>query len=139
MPERLTPAQFMLAPKEVRDYMHHMWKIPQSGGSEVVDGVQVSDGHTYQDLAIITKELLTEYIGSEESFLRAWEISVSKALTELHPPEVVIGKAPVVEVEVAKVDLSVPVDTESFKNVVGSTGMVDAPVKRVPGRPAKTN
>ena len=78
--------------------MGHMWKIPQSGASEVIDGMQVSDGHTYQDLAVITKELLTEYIGSEESFLRAWEISVSKALTELHPPEVVIGKTVVEDV-----------------------------------------
>ena len=112
MPERLTPGQFMLAPKEVRDYMHHMWKIPQSAASEVVDNVQVSDGHTYQDLAVITKELLTEYIGSEESFLHSWEIAVSKAMTELHPPEVMVGAAPV-------------------------EAPVEAPKK--PGRPAKAN
>ena len=117
MPERLTPGQFMLAPKEVRDYMGHMWKIPQTSASEVVDNVQVSDGHTYQDLAIITKELLCEYIGSDESFLRAWEISVSKAITELHPPEVVISK-PAVE------------------NVEPKDEVVEAP-KRGPGRPAK--
>ena len=100
MPERLVPQLFMQAPKEVRDYLGHMWKIPQSGASEVVDNVQTTDGHTYDDLSMITRELMNEYIGSEETFLRAWEITVSKAMTELHPPEVVIS-APVKEEDIA--------------------------------------
>ena len=79
--------------------MCQMWKIEQSAASEVVDNVQVSDGHTFQDLFVITKELLCDYIGSEESFLRAWEIAVSKAIGELHPPEVMIGKAAVEDTE----------------------------------------
>ncbi len=77
---------FMHQPKEIRDYLSQMWKIPRSGISEIRDQEVISDGHTYDDLQVITHERMTEYIGSEESFLRAWEITVAKAHSELHPP-----------------------------------------------------
>lgn len=76
--------------KEVRDYLAAMWKIPQSGITEIRDQTVLSDGHTYDDLSVITLEKMTEYIGSEESFARAWELTVMKAYSELHPPVGVI-------------------------------------------------
>lgn len=91
-PQRILPAQFMHQPKEIRDYLSQMWKIPQSGISEVRDQDIISDGHTYDDLSIITLELMNEYIGSEESFARAWEVTCAKAYSELHPPIGVIKK-----------------------------------------------
>lgn len=77
--------------KEVRDYIALMWKIPQSGITEIRDQYVISDGHTYEDLVVITLEKMCEYIGSEESFARAWEITCAKAYSELHPPEMVLG------------------------------------------------
>ena len=84
--ERLLPAQFMHQPKEIRDYLAAMWKIPQTGITEIRDQDVISDGHTYADLAVITKQLMCDYVGSEESFGRAWELTCAKAHSELHPP-----------------------------------------------------
>ena len=40
-----------------------------------------------EDLKKITLEKMNEYIGSEEtSFLRAWEVTLSKVNFELNPP-----------------------------------------------------
>lgn len=85
-PTRLLPAQFMHVSKEVRDYIAAMWKLDRSGVSEIRDQDVISDGHTYDDLGKITLELMCEYIGSEESFARAWELTCMRAYSELHPP-----------------------------------------------------
>lgn len=71
---------------ELRDYFSRMWKIPRSGVSEIRDQEVISDGHTYDDLAVITLDLMNDYIGSVETFARAWEVSCAKAYSELHPP-----------------------------------------------------
>ncbi len=84
--DKLFPVQFMHQSKEIRDYLCQMWKIPRTGISEVRDNTVISDGHTLDDLAVITLERMCEYIGSEESFGRAWEITCAKAHSELHPP-----------------------------------------------------
>jgi hypothetical protein len=86
MQDRLTPQQFMQQSKDIRLYLGQMWKIPRSGISEIRDQEVLSDGHTYDDLKKITQELMCEYIGSEETFGRAWEITCSKAHSELFPP-----------------------------------------------------
>lgn len=106
--ERILPGQFMHLSREIREYLGHMWKIPQSGISEVRDQTVISDGHTYDDLATITHEKMTEYIGSEETFARAWEITVAKAYSELHPPIGVIKR----NVEYAGMEVE---DTETTK------------------------
>lgn len=90
-PERILPQQFMHITKEVRDYIAAMWKLPQSGIIEVRDQYVISDGHTYEDLAVITLDKMCEYIGSRETFARAWEITCAKAYSELHPPGAVLG------------------------------------------------
>lgn len=90
-PQRILPGQFMHQPKEIREYLSRMWDLPRSGISEIRDQEVVSDGHTYEDLAVITLQKMTEYIGSEESFARAWELTCMKAHYELHPPVGVIG------------------------------------------------
>lgn len=91
-PERILPAQFMHISKEVRDYIALMWSIPRSGITEIRDQEVLTDGHTYEDLSVITLEKMCEYIGSQETFGRAWELTVAKAYSELHPPVGTIGK-----------------------------------------------
>jgi hypothetical protein len=114
--QRLLPQQWMHVSKEIRDYLALMWKVPQSGITEVRDQEIITDGHTYEDLAVITLDRMCDYIGSEESFARAWEVTVAKAHSELHPPVGIIRK----NVE----DAEIPEDIE-----------IEEPKKR--GRPAK--
>lgn len=85
-PQNLLPAQWMHASREVREYLAAMWKLTRSGITEIRDQDVISDGYTLDDLRGITLEKMTEYIGSEETFARAWEITQSKAYSELHPP-----------------------------------------------------
>lgn len=84
--QRLLPGQLMQITREVREYLYLMWKIPKSGITEVLNESVIADGHTYDDLAVITLEKMCEYIGSEESFGRAWELTCAKAYADLHPP-----------------------------------------------------
>lgn len=85
-PERLTPGQWMHNTKELRDHLAKQFDVPQSKATEIRDQDIVSDGRSYDDLLVITKEALCKYIGSEETFARAWEIACSKGWSELHPP-----------------------------------------------------
>jgi hypothetical protein len=85
------PQQWMQAPKEIREYLWHMWKIPKNGVTEIRDQEVISDGHTYDDLAHITRDRMNDYIGSEETFARAWELTCMKAHSELHPPVGTVG------------------------------------------------
>lgn len=54
--------------------------------TEVRNEMVVTDGHTVDDLKAITHEKMCEYIGSQETFLRAWEITLAKIHSELNPP-----------------------------------------------------
>lgn len=119
-PERILPGQFMHVSKEVRDYLAAMWKIPRSGITEIRDQEVLSDGHTYEDLGVITHEMMNKYIGSEESFARAWELSVMRAYSELHPPVGIIGG----DVEKEFYDDTKPItlsDIEGTKDIIDDT------------------
>lgn len=113
-----------------------MWKIPRSGVSEVRDQTVISDGHTYEDLLAITHERMNEYIGSEETFARAWEITVAKAYSELHPPIGVIKG----NVEDSEIQSNEDIEILKSENIAGNDSqgdvLIDVPKKR--GRPAKT-
>lgn len=134
--ERILPGQFMHLSREIREYLGHMWKIPRSGVSEVRDQTVISDGHTYEDLLAITHERMNEYIGSEETFARAWEITVAKAYSELHPPIGVIKG----NVEDSEIQSNEDIEILKSENIAGNDSqgdvLIDVPKKR--GRPAKT-
>lgn len=76
----------MTLEKEVRDHLAKVFGITTSGITEIRDQTVITDGRNADDLLAITHEKMNEYIGSEETFLRAWEISCAKAYSELHPP-----------------------------------------------------
>lgn len=99
--ERILPGQFMNLSRELRDHIANVFEVGRTGISEVRDETVVSDGRTFDDLAAITKEKMCAYVGSEENFLRAWELTVAKATYELHPPVGTIGNATVVAPQVA--------------------------------------
>lgn len=92
--DRIVPQQWMLQTREIRQHLAHVFNVPLSGVSEIRDQEVITDGHTVADLSAITKDRMAEYVGSEESFGRLWELTVRKAYAELHPPIGVIEAAP---------------------------------------------
>lgn len=88
--DRIYQQHWITLPKEQREHLTKVFEVPMSGIKEIRDATVISDGHTNEDLKEITLEKLNAYIGSEETFPRAWEITISKAKYELNPP-ILIG------------------------------------------------
>lgn len=79
-------------PKEVRLHLVKVFALERTGVAEVRDQEVISDGFNNEDLKKITLEAMNAYIGSKEkSFMRAWEITLSKVNSELNPPVGVIS------------------------------------------------
>lgn len=72
--------------KKVRNHLAEVFHIVSSGVTEIRDQYVVSDGFTMDDLKGITLEKMCVYIGSQETFMRAWEITLMKVKSELNPP-----------------------------------------------------
>lgn len=81
-----TPNWTDLDPK-IRHHLREVFNVKKSGNTEIRDQVLISDGTTNEDLwNAFTIESMCKYIGSKETFARAWEITVSKAKYEINPP-----------------------------------------------------
>ena len=76
----------MLQPRDIRDHLATVFGVERNGVAEIRDQVIVSDGRSQEDLLAITTEKMAEYVGSEESFPRLWELTCAKAKHELNPP-----------------------------------------------------
>ena len=85
MQSQIYPQQWIHQPKAVRVHLAKVFNIPHSGVTEIRDQEVVSDGYTMGDLKSISLEKMNEYIGSVETFGRAWEITLSKVNFELNP------------------------------------------------------
>jgi hypothetical protein len=77
---------WMLLDKPIRLHLVTTFEIPMTGVREIIDDRVITDGHSNEDLKAISLEKMTTYIGSEETFPRAWEITCSKAKGEVYPP-----------------------------------------------------
>lgn len=86
MQEFITPQQWLLLPQEVKNHLIKTFDIKRTGISEVRDNTVISDGYTQTDLKAITHAAMKEYIGSDETFLRSWELTLAKVKFELNPP-----------------------------------------------------
>lgn len=86
MYNNVPPQLWMQLPKDVKHHLVGIFKIPRTGVTEIRDQDVIADGYSVEDLRAITLEKMIAYIGSEETFPRAWEITCSKANSELHPP-----------------------------------------------------
>lgn len=73
-------------PRDVRDHLMKVFGVVKTGVAEVRDQTVISDGVTNDDLSVISFEKMTEYVGPAEDFHKLWQITVSKANYELHPP-----------------------------------------------------
>jgi len=77
---------WMQLEKTIRNHLVSVFNIPRTGVTEIFNNEVRADGYSAEDLKAITLEKMTEYIGSEETFPRAWEITCSKANSEVNPP-----------------------------------------------------
>lgn len=77
---------WMLLDKDIRAHLVSVFGINKTGITEIRDQDIIADGYTNEDLKAITLEKMTAYIGSEETFPRAWEITCAKAKYDLNPP-----------------------------------------------------
>jgi hypothetical protein len=78
-------------PKDVRDHLVEVFCLTRTGVTEIIDQTVKSDGYSNDDLKRISLENMCQYIGSEETFMRAWELTLAKVHSELHPPVGMIG------------------------------------------------
>jgi len=90
MQNQIYPQVWIQLPKATKDKLVEVFEIPRTGVTEVKDQELVSDGHTAADLMAITNEKMNAYIGSEETFHRAWEVTLAKVHSELNPPVMII-------------------------------------------------
>lgn len=90
--EKIYSQNWVDLPKEVRQRLSEVFGIERTGITEVRDQTVISDGYTNTDLQAITLEKMEEYIGSKETFHRAWELTLAKVKYELNPPTIVIGE-----------------------------------------------
>lgn len=95
--DKIVPQAFMLLPREIREHLAPIFGIGRSGITEIRDDQVISDGRTQEDLNAVTAGKMADYVGSEESFGRLWELSIAKAKHELHPPVGEIKALPKVE------------------------------------------
>lgn len=99
------PQLWMMLPKESRDYIVKEFSLTRTGITEILDQQVIRDGYSMDDLKGITLDKMCAFIGSEEEFPRAWELTCAKVKSILHPP---------VNLE----DLKKPVNSEEFKTAV---------------------
>ena len=84
--DHIYPQVWVSLPKETREHLIKVFKLVRTGISVVKDQTLVSDGYTEEDLEGISLEKMCEYIGSQETFMRACELTLGKVHSELHPP-----------------------------------------------------
>ncbi len=93
------PSQlWMLLDKPTRTYLATVFEIPMTGVREIIDDRVISDGYSNADLKAITLEKMVAYIGSEETFPRAWEKSCEKANSEINPVIIPMADEPKEEI-----------------------------------------
>ncbi len=65
---------------ETRKNIAAIFRIPRSGGTEVVGQTVVSDGYTYNDLALLTLDKIQEFLGmpKEKDFYKLLNILVER-------------------------------------------------------------
>ena len=77
---RLSVQQWVGLSDSVRTKLHIVFGLHRSVGAEVNNGQLVCDGHSYNDLGVITLENMSEYLGTKQKdFYDAFNACVVKA------------------------------------------------------------
>ena len=70
--------------------------LKRTGVTEIMNEQVVTDGYSNHDLIELTKENMSAWVGSDETFHRAWELTIAKAHSALNPPMFEIKKDEIV-------------------------------------------
>lgn len=79
------PQLWMQLDKKVRHHLVEIFKIPRTGITEIYNEEIRADGYSIDDLKAISLDKMIAYIGSEQSFPSAWEMTCKKANEEVFP------------------------------------------------------
>ncbi len=84
--DRILVPHWISLKKEIRVHLVKVFNLTATGIAEIRDQSVISDGYSNSDLDKITAAKMAEYVGSNESFPRLWELTLAKVHYELHPP-----------------------------------------------------
>ena len=94
MYEHVLPNLWMLLSYEERNHLAKVFNMEKTGVTEVKDNQVITDGYRYEDLGAITRDKMIEYVGSEDTFPRLWELTCAKVKFELTPITGQVGAKP---------------------------------------------
>ena len=146
--KRIYNQHWLELPKDVRDHLVKKLGIVRTGITEVRDQTVLSDGHTNDDLAVITKENLAEYVGSTGEFTHLWKVAVSKANFELHPPMQIkvpqsqsvasINSNPTTHAKIENKEVSKEEGNSPTSDTAGTPGATQVPTEGQPSEGGST-
>ena len=81
---QLSPYEWLQLPIEVRNLFKVTFQIPRTGGAIVNNNRLESDGHTYQDLSVVSLKSLQEYLGTDETH---WDKLLQLTINKMELPD----------------------------------------------------
>lgn len=63
---QLTPYEWLQMPKEIQNLFKKWFLIPRSGGAIVVQDKVISDGHTIEDLSVVSLKSLQAFLHTDD-------------------------------------------------------------------------
>ncbi len=82
MKYQLTIPQWLDLPFEIRQKLKEIFKIPRSTGSHVVGSQIISDGHTHNDLSVVSIEAMQVFTESKgENFWELLDATIKKVMS----------------------------------------------------------
>lgn len=86
MEYQLSPNQWLQIPMEIRAKLREIFNIPRSKGNILEGNVIKSDGHTFEDLAVITVEGMQRFTGSDNTdFMSLFNVTVNQIEDLIEP------------------------------------------------------
>lgn len=81
---QLTPFEWLQFPIEVRNLFIATFQIPRTGGAIVNNNKLESDGHTIQDLSVVSLGKLQEYLDTDEDH---WDKLLQLTINKMELPD----------------------------------------------------
>lgn len=135
---QLTIPQWLSLPMPIRLRLKSIFSIPRSSGSEVVNTVVMSDGHTHADLAVVTVEKMQQYLFSDETDFYKLISQVVDKVTREYNDEINAKIATEVENKARASEEKLNAIREYTKEISNYVDdLRDVPAKKKPGRPRK--
>lgn len=80
---QLTQFEWLQLPPKAKELFKETFNIKRTGGSIVVDNRLISDGHTNDDLSVVSLKTLQEYLGTTEDH---WDKILQLTINKMENP-----------------------------------------------------